>query len=390
MAINRPIRVLQFLNANCAPGGVETHVCALLTRLPEDEFTVTLVCPPIPYEFMFARQASNGHRVICLDAQRFSQIGAMKKLASILRREQIDIAHCHQFRATTMLAPLATACRVPCVIETTHLREAWRRGWIKRSFVIDRMVYKLVDHFIAVSDANRQYLVRQKHCDPSTIDVIRNGCDLSRFQPSPDRGASIRERYGVPPSALLVVYAGRLEPQKGIGVLLEAMTPVASHFPDVRVLLVGDGALRAELKAETYRRNLRSAITFAGLQRDVVPFLDAADLVVLPSFWEGLPFAAVEAGAMGKPMVATAVDGTPEVVKDGESGLLVPPGDSNAFANAMISLLGDAPKRRAMGARAKEIVAARFSVERLVAETTDLYKRLMDHRVRTRSSAIGA
>lgn len=93
---------------------------------------------------------------------------------------------------------------------------------------------------------------------------------------------------------------------------------------------------------------------------------------------------------MGKPMVATAVDGTPEVVKDGESGLLVPPGDSNAFANAMISLLGDAPKRRAMGARAKEIVAARFSVERLVAETTDLYKRLMDHRVRTRSSAIGA
>lgn len=380
MAIDRPIRVLEFLNSNTEPGGVEQHVCSLLTRLPKDQFALTVVCPPIPYDLLFARHASNGRRVISLDAQRFSQLGVMRKLARILRREQIDIAHCHQFRATMIMAPVATACRVPYIIETTHVREAWRRSWIKRSFIIDRMVYKFVDHFIAMSDANRDYLVRQKHCNPSIIDVIKPGCDLTRFQPMPGRGASIRERYNVPSSSLLIVFAGRLEPQKGIAVLLEAMARVVSRFPDVRLLLVGTGALRDELEADSERRNLRGTVTFAGLQQDVSPFLDAADLVVLPSFWEGLPLGAVEAGAMGKPMVATAVDGTPEVVKDGESGLLVPPGDSNALANGIISLLADAPKRKAMGSRAKEIVTGCFSVERLAAKTADLYARLMANR----------
>lgn len=377
IASGRPIRVLHFLNSTSAPGGAEEQACSLFNSLPADQFEVTMVCPPLAYEALFAGRPISSRPVVCLDLHSFSQVSAARKLASVLHSQRIDIAHCHQFRATAIMGPLAAACRVPRVVETTHVREAWRRGWLKKSYAVDRMIYKFVDQFIAVSEANREYLIRQKHCDPPKVTVIHNGRDLSRFRPCPEKAAAVRLRYSVQPDALLIVHVGRLEPQKGHKFLLEAMKPVSERFPSAGLLLVGDGAMRAELEAEVMQRGLRDIVTFAGFQQEVAPFLDAADLVVLPSLWEGLPLIAIEAGAIGKPMVATAVDGTPEVIKDGESGLLVPPADSDSLARAMISLLGDATARQAMGARASEIIKNHFSIERQTRETADLYRRVL-------------
>lgn len=380
MAKTRPIRVLHFLNSNDVPGGAEEQACSLLTGLPPDRFSVTFVCPPVPYEMLFASHATAERHVVCLDLHKFSQVSAMKRLARILRGERIDIAHSHQFRATAILAPLAKLCGVPWVVETTHVREAWRRSWLKRSFLIDRVAYTMVDQFIAVSKANSDYLVGQKHCNPAKVEVIHNGRDLSHFRPGVDGYAPLRQRYGVESSSLLIVHIGRLEPQKGHMVLLEAMPSVLQRYPDVKLLMVGDGALRAVIEAEIRRLNLEETVLLAGFQTDVVPFLGAADLVVLPSLWEGLPLIAIEAGAMGKAMVATNVDGTPEVIIDGETGILVPPGNSQRLAEAIVTLLGDNTKRREMGAKALQITKEHFSLERQVAETAELYIRLMGMR----------
>ncbi len=371
-----PIRVMHFLNSPEVSGGVEEHVFSLLESLPAERFEVSLVSPSISHK-MFARLAAPHRHIFCLDLYRLSQVRAMGHLVRILRAQKIQIAHSHQFCATLFLAPLAKACGVPWVIETNHVREAWRRSWWKRSYIVDRAIYMLVDRFIAVSRANQAHLTGPKHCDPSKVVQIYNGRDLRRFQPNGMSGQAIRQQYGIAPSDLLLVHVGRLEPQKGHSVLIEALPRVRERIPQIRILFVGEGSLRDSLEKEVQQRALAKAVSFTGFQASVEAFLNAADLVVLPSLWEGLPLTAVEASAVGKALVATAVDGTSEVVRNGQTGLLVPPNDSLRLAEAIIALLSDEPRRKQMGAGARRRAWKQFSLEQQVEKTAALYESLV-------------
>ena len=381
MSSPEPIRVMQFVNSPAIPGGAEEHVYSLVQALPPERFEVSIVCPSSAYEFFAPLQVS-GHRVFRLDLFQPTHFGAMKELIGILRKQRIEIAHAHQFLATLYLAPLAKVGDVRCVIETTHVREAWRKSWIKRSFLIDRLIYRFVDSFIAVSRANQKYLVEQKHCPAEKVTVVYNGRDLHRFQPAGDSGVACRRQWGIAASDKLLVHVGRLEPQKGHTILLDSLEIVRCQVPNVKVMFVGDGGLRPLLDAEIERRGLRDVVTLAGMQTGVERFLDAADLAVLPSLWEGLPLVAIESAAMGKAMVATAVDGTPEVVLDQETGLLVPPGDSRKLAEAITSLLVDDVRRRQMGLAARRLAEHSFSIQKQADETAELYERLLGSRAR--------
>ena len=369
------IRVAHFLNSPGVPGGVEEHVYGIVENLPEDRFEVSVICPASCYEF-FAPLASSSRRIFPVDLYRRSHVGPMKQLMEILRRERITIAHSHQFFATLFLAPLAKVCRVPFVVETTHLREAWRRGWLKRSYLIDRLVYTLVDRFVAVSQSNLRYLVDDKHCRPSRVVQIYPGRDMSRFEATRTEAERTRHHYGVGAADLLLVHVARLAPQKGHQYLLDALPFVRTRVPNVKVLLLGDGELRSALELEVKRRGLDDVVIFAGFQSSVPRFIEAADLVVLPSLFEGLPHAVLESAAMGKAIVASAVDGVPEVVRDGETGLLVPPRDSQRLAEAIVSLLGDDARRARMGAAAREFIRETFSVARPVKDHVRLYESL--------------
>jgi glycosyltransferase involved in cell wall biosynthesis len=370
---------MQFMNSPAVPGGAEEHVYSLVQALPPERFDVTIVCPAIAYD-LFAPLQASGRLVFRLDLFQPTHFGAMKELIGILRKQRIEIAHAHQFLATLYLAPLAKLAGVRRVIETTHVREAWRKSWIKRSFLIDRFIYRFVDAFIAVSRANQEYLVEQKHCPAEKVTVVYNGRDLRRFQPTGGAGLALRRQWGIAVSDKLLVHVGRLEPQKGHAILLDAVEIVRRDVSNLKVLFVGDGGLRPMLEAEVERRRLRDVVIFAGSQTGVERFLDAADLAVLPSLWEGLPLVAIESAAMGKAMVATAVDGTPEVVLDQETGLLVPPGDSRKLAEAITFLLLDDVRRRQMGLAARRLAEQRFSIQKQADETAELYERLLGSR----------
>ncbi|MDE3180889.1 MAG: glycosyltransferase family 4 protein [Acidobacteriota bacterium] len=348
---------------------------SLLSALPLDRFEITLVCPASCYPMFEPLQEPN-RRVICLDLMKFSHLGAMRRMASILRQRKIDIAHAHQFYATLFLAPIATACRIRGVVETAHVREAWRRSWVKRSFLVDRLVYTMVDRFIAVSKAIQSYLIDEKHCHPSKVALIYNGRDLDRYRASGECDA-VRRQFGVAPQDMLLVHIGRLSPQKGHAVLLRALPVVIEKFPQTKLLLVGEGDLAASLLDETKRLGLEGRVIFAGFQSAIPRFLEAADLVVLPSLWEGLPLIAIEAGGVGKAIVATAVDGTPEVVMDGITGLLVPPNDSGRLAEAIVTLLADEGLRKRMGANARSRAEAFFDIRQQASQTAALYESLM-------------
>jgi glycosyltransferase involved in cell wall biosynthesis len=151
------------------------------------------------------------------------------------------------------------------------------------------------------------------------------------------------------------------------------MPLVRAQFPRVRLVCLSDGSLRPELERRVKELGLEGAVRFVGFQADVREWLALADLSVLPSFFEGLPAGAIESLASGRPMVATAVDGTPEVVLDGKTGLLVPPGDPTSLAQAICRLLGDSELRSAMGEAGRRWVMENFSRERLIERTQELY-----------------
>jgi glycosyltransferase involved in cell wall biosynthesis len=362
------------------PGGVEEHVYLLMRDLPPSRFEVSLVCPTSQYE-MFAPLETSRRRVFPLDLNHPSQLHAMKRLRTILRQHRIEIAHGHQFIATFFLAPVATASGVPVVMETPHLGEVWRRSWLKRSLIIDRLIYTQVDHFVAVSKANQRYLSEKKHVPPHKIAQIYPGRDLDALRSDNLAGSMTLQEFGISSDELVIVHVGRLTAQKGHVYLLNALPEVKRRVPNLKVMLVGDGELRSALEQEVQRRNLEDTVLFCGFQKSVARFFHAADVVVLPSLFEGLPAVAIEAAAAGKPMIATDVDGTPEIVQHGTTGLLVPPRDSTLLADALATLLSDEPRRAAMGAAARRFALKGFSLEEHISRHAELYTSLAERYV---------
>jgi glycosyltransferase involved in cell wall biosynthesis len=259
------------------------------------------------------------------------------------------------------------------ILETPHLSERWRQGWFKSRFVVDRFAGRFVDHYIAVSEANARYLSEEKGLPRRKIVVIHNGCDLTRFAPSHKSPSGLKATLGFHEADPVLVITARLELQKGHCVLLHSLQTVHREFPQVRLVCLGEGCLRTELESQVHDLGLEESVRFLGYQSNVVDWVGLADLTVLPSFWEGLPLAAIESLAVGCPVVATAVDGTPEVVIDGKTGLTVPPDDAERLAGAICRLLREPGLRKRMGEEGRRWVIEHFSQERQIRQTQELY-----------------
>lgn len=362
-----PIR-LMFVLPSPVRGGVEEVVLALLQRLDPGEFRMAVAAPAA---LLDAFAADLRGVPVVLDAVDEGRRGA-RRLARFMRAVRPDVVNAHLFRATAVAAPLARLHGAR-VVETYHGREAWRRGPIRGSFAPDRAVCRLVDRVIAVSQAAADFLVRGKGYPAAKVTVIPNGRDLSRFTPGAHR-ETVRKELGVGGETPLVGVVGRLDAQKGHTYLLRAWPAVRAEFPDARLLLIGDGALREPLAAEAQALGIADSVVFTGFRADVPRLFDALDVATLPSLYEGMPLTAIEASAMACPLVATAVDGTPEVVIDGATGRLVPPRDPPALASAIAELLRDPVRSRALGAAARARALGHFSLERHVAATAGVYR----------------
>ncbi len=371
-----PIPVAFFSNAQ-ARGGAEEHMLTLLRGLDRKCFRLFLVCPDEVAELV-AGDVPPDVTVLRLLLRSPRQLGAMMQLGSFLRRERIAVLHSHLFYASLFASPVARACGVPVIVETPHINEFWRQGWKARYFV-DRLAGRCVDRYIAVSHANARYLIDVKGLPAHKVEVIQNGCDLRRYAVNPSTGLA-RQACGFSPQDQVLLVVGRLEPQKGHAVMLQALAALRQEFPRVRLACVGEGALRASLEDQTRSLGCQDIVRFAGFQRNVAEWLSAADVVVLPSLFEGLPLVAIETLAAGRPMVATAVDGTPEVVIDGQTGRTVPPSDPQALAEAIADMLRDPARAAALASAGHAWVGERFSEQRQIQKTEELYLRAWEKR----------
>lgn len=363
--------VLYFSNS-LVRGGAEEHVLTLLRGLDRNRFRPLVACTP-EVARKLERDVPDGVPVTALRLRHPRDLGAAWQLAALIRRERVAVLHSHLFYSSLFASPIGRACKVPLIVETPHIREVWRRGW-KANYAVDRFAGRFVDHYIAVSDANRRYLIDEKGVPAAKVVVIHNGCDLRRFDVGHTSTASLRKYLGFPEDAPILLVVGRLEPQKGHRILLDALPVIQREFPSVRLVCVGEGVLREELQARVHALGMDDAVRFVGQQSNVPDWLALADVVVLPSFYEGLPLAAVEALAATRAMVATSVDGTPEVVIAEETGLLVPPGDPGRLAGAIGRLLRDPGLRKRLAEAGREHVKVRFTDVRQVARTEALYE----------------
>ena len=316
----------------------------------------------------------------------------MAYAAAILREllaEPADVIQSTSIR-TSYAAALAIAgqalCRPtrpePAVVTTLHggkQTDLYGRA--------ARHLRRLSDAVVVVSRAGRDALITHGY-PPDRVSVVPPGRDLEPFIRVRADQAAPAEIEGVPPAAHVVLTVGRLAPLKGLRYLLDAWSRVSS-IPDVYLVIVGNGEMEAELKAYASTLGLDGRVVFAGFRSDVPSLLARADVFVLSSLWEGLPMAAVEAMAAGCPVVATAVGGTPEVVEDGVTGLLVPPEDAPALAEALIRLLTAPELSNALAETAADRVQASYTRDALLAATRAVYLQACERRLR-RSSELPA
>ena len=378
--MRKPISVVHFTNAD-ALGGAEQHLLTLLRGFDREAFRVALVCPEVLVERL-AGDLPADVMAIPLALASLSDWGAAARLAGVLRELRAGVLHSHMFKSSLFASPIGWLAGVPAIIETPHINERWRKGPIKGRFVVDRLAGHFVDRYIAVSEANARYLIAEKGLPAGKVVTIPNSCDVGSFDPARAAPPELRREWHVGDGDPVLVVLARLDLQKGHDVLLDAMVTVHREFPSAKLFFVGEGPRGAALRAQVQDLNLANVVHFTGYRRDVEDWLALADVVVLPSRWEGMPLVAIEALAAGKPIVATAVDGTPEVVVDDQCGIIVPSESPAPLAAAIVRLLREPALRGAFGQNGRQRAEQSFDCSLQVARTERLYLSALEESAR--------
>ncbi|MBI5142727.1 MAG: glycosyltransferase [Nitrospirae bacterium] len=292
------------------------------------------------------------------------------KLARMMARHGIDVVHCHGV-AATVHAGLAARLALKPVIVTVHGRSAFG----VRSGVWGLKLIKSVGgKVVAVSEPLRQELASECGLDESAILTIHNGINPEEYVVSGERSAVIRREMNLD-GCMVIGTVGNLRNEKGQRFLIDAMPEIVRRFPDARLLIVGaDGTgILGELTGLVERLGMSRHVNFLGQRHDIPELLALFDIVVQPSLTEGISIAILEAMAAGRPIVATNVGGNPTLIRDGESGILVPPSDSSRLAKAVSALVADPAGRDSMARAASQRVRNEFSIGACVSGYERLY-----------------
>jgi glycosyltransferase involved in cell wall biosynthesis len=363
----RPASVFQVIT-RMALGGARRVVTTLLERLDPAEFRQTLVCGA-------EGEAPEGVvRIpeLVRDVRPGADARAAARLACLFASRRPDLVHAHTYKAGVLATLAARAAGVRAVVFTPHghifapgalIPGVPRRGWKLRLLrSVTRLAEGLADRITALSEQDLAEQLALRLAPPLKHVVIPNGIDFERY----DRPAASR-----PDGSLVVGAVGRFTAEKGHAHLLDAFVRVRRARPDARLVLVGYGELEADL-----RRRAGEGVEFAGA-RDSAELLPTFDVFVQPSLYESQGLAILEAMAAGRPVVATDVGGVRDVVRDGETGLLVRAGDPDALAAAILRLAGEPEFSAGLAVRARARVREIHSSERMTAAYARLYRELL-------------
>ena len=344
--------------------GGQQQVLHLLEGLAARGLRAELAAPPD--SALAGRARAAGFTVHPIRMRGEWDLPSAARLAAAVRRGGFGVVHLHTSRAHGLGRVASLLVRMPGVVVSRRVVFRVRGGLVRRFKYLCG-----VDKYLAISYAVRDVLIAAGVAG-ERVAVVHSGVDPARFGPAP--AADVRGEFGLPADALLLGVVGHLDVRKGQRDFLAAAARIAPDFSGARFLLVGDGGDAPALRDLAATLGIAERVIFAGFRTDVPAVLAALDVFVMPSHAEGLCTAAVEAMMAGLPVVATSAGGLPEVVEDGQTGLLVPPGAPEALAGAAAKLLADADLRRRLGERGRQRALERFSVGSMVDGTIAVYE----------------
>ena len=332
-----------------------------------------LFVSPTPGDFL-DRAAAAGFPTELVDVSRTTRLRGAARLARVLRRHEVDVLHTHVHVAANVLGRIAARSAGAAVVSHLHIENHFRPSRLARAPLVrlDNSTARLCARLVAVSEATRLAFERQGF--PSRLlETVHNGVDAAALRALAP--VALRAELGIPAGHVLFAHVGRLAPVKGQRELIAAVRDLGRD--DVHVVFLGrdverDGAFQAELEELGAGLNVH----FAGFRAEAAAALGEADALVLPSWIEGLPLVVLEAMALAKPVVATAVGGTPEAVVDGETGLLVPARDVPALTVALERLVDDEQLRRRLGDAGRSRVESQFSAGAMSQRILEIYGEL--------------
>lgn len=316
------------------------------------------------------------HRV---DMHRRFSLKPIRRIRKIIVDHGIDVVHSQGARADFFARAAARlAGHTPVVCTVATLVEGFHRGpFIRHIYrLCDRLTERYVGRFICVSHALRRYLTEGRTIPPGRVVTIHNGIEVDHYRPVHDQ-SFFKSAWGISPDVSLVGAVGRLVEEKGFRYFIEAASLIEDLVPGTMFLLAGTGPLRGELEDMARRLGIAEKVIFAGFTHDIRDVMAAVDVLIMPSLTEGFPMTTLEAMALSRPVIASDIDGIREQIQDGIEGILVPPEDPVALAQAVAGLLQDGNLSRMMGRAARQRVEGDFSVERMVSETERVYRSLM-------------
>lgn len=381
------IKVLHVITRLIIGGAQENTLFTVEGLMKDDRFEAALVTgPPLgPEGSLIERARKNGVDMTLIPEMRreinpFLDLVTFIKLYRFLKRKRYDIVHTHSAKAGVLGRFAARLAGVPLVIHTVHglSFHSYQNRLLNFLYAnLERLAGRFSDFCVCVGEVMLRQAVAAGVCTAGRTRVIYSGIELEKYESG--RQANEKERLGIAPDAPVVGKIARLFHLKGHEHLLRAAAAVKKEFPGVRFILVGDGILKDDLKRQAGELGIEENVIFAGLaEPDRIPSLiNTMDVLVHVSFREGLPKAAVQALAAGKPVVAFAVDGAPEVVIEGKTGHLVPPADEEKLAEAVIDLLKNRGRAKKWGEEGRRIIREKFDVDLMVQRLKELYLELL-------------
>jgi len=365
------------LTASPFLGGPERQMLGLALSLPKKYRSVFLSFPERGMCRPFLDEARRyGFEAVEMEQNAPNYYAVIRELSDHLHQFHADVLCCHGYKPDLLGLMAARRVGIPVV----SISRGWTGATLKVRFneVLDRLCLCAMDRVVCVSKKQAEK-VRRVGVPSDRVVVIRNAIDTGRFNCSdPTYQDRLRDLFPNPP-ARVVGAAGRLSPEKGFGVLVEAAGRIVRDNPDVGFVLFGDGPLREDLEQLIVAKGLTGRFILPGFRDDLDQFLPHLDLFAQSSFTEGLPNVVLEAFATGVPVVATAVGGTPEVVREGINGYLVPVGDASALTWRIQELLLDDERCRSMGRNGQEQVERDFSFEAQVRQYQSMFWELTNH-----------
>ncbi|MDD4899720.1 MAG: glycosyltransferase [Candidatus Omnitrophica bacterium] len=348
-------------------GGAERALIELVKGLDKAKFTPIVCC--LNDKGVFAQELEeNGIKVIALNKKRGIDFSVIGKISSIIKKNRIDIVHTHMWGGNLWGRIAAKLSRVPVVIATEQNVDTWKRPY---HFVSDKLLGKYTDTLVAVSENVKDFYAEKTRLNRKKIKVIYNSVNLKKYEFSDSKRLDF-----IGNREITLGIIGRLVPQKGHRDFILA---VKELLKDCRVkgIVVGSGPLENELKEFSQNLGLNGNIVFIGLRQDIPELLKSIDILILPSLREGLPLTVLEAMACGVPVVATKVGGTPEVVINNHTGILIEPKDYMAIKDAVLRFMKDKDFSQQIVHNARKMVEEKFSAYAMARQHSSLYEELL-------------